>query len=214
MAADPLSRVFAALADPIRRDMVARLGGRRRERRRARGAPPVSVQAVSKHLRVLQDAGLVSRTDAGPPRAGPPRGGGVRPDDEMDRALPPRGRGARTAASTTVLATMPEPDPDPTRPRPERTDHDHHHQRDDDRGRRARTARPHRRASSTRRPRSVFRAHVDPTSSCSGTARATSRTTHRALRLPHRRLVPLRHDPRRASRPGSTAASTRCARTS
>ena len=59
---DPLSRVFAALADPTRRDIVARLAGARRDRQRARRAVRDDVQAVSKHLKVLEDAGLVSRS--------------------------------------------------------------------------------------------------------------------------------------------------------
>jgi DNA-binding transcriptional ArsR family regulator len=61
--ADALSRVFSALADPTRRDIVARLavGG---DATVGELAEPydVTVQAVSKHLRVLEDAGLVSRT--------------------------------------------------------------------------------------------------------------------------------------------------------
>ncbi len=57
-----LDRAFAALADPVRRAIVARL---------SRGAATVnelaepfsiSKQAVSKHIQVLEAAGLVSRT--------------------------------------------------------------------------------------------------------------------------------------------------------
>ena len=65
MAPDPLSRVFAALADPIRRDMVARLAVGDASVGELAAPHAVTVQAVSKHLRVLQDAGLVSRPDAG-----------------------------------------------------------------------------------------------------------------------------------------------------
>ena len=62
MAADPLSRVFSALADPTRRDMVARLAiGDATVNELARPYV-VTVQAVSKHLKVLEDAGLESRT--------------------------------------------------------------------------------------------------------------------------------------------------------
>jgi DNA-binding transcriptional ArsR family regulator len=62
VAADALSRVFSALADPTRRDMVARLAiGDATVSELARPYD-VSVQAVSKHLRVLEDAGMVSRT--------------------------------------------------------------------------------------------------------------------------------------------------------
>ena len=63
MAPDPLSRVFAALGDPIRRDMVARLALGDASVGELAAPHVVSVQAVSKHLRVLQEAGLVSRTD-------------------------------------------------------------------------------------------------------------------------------------------------------
>jgi DNA-binding transcriptional ArsR family regulator len=62
MTADPLSRVFAALADPTRRDMVARLAVGDATVTELAEPYDVSVQAVSKHLRVLEDAGLVSRT--------------------------------------------------------------------------------------------------------------------------------------------------------
>ena len=62
MAADPLSRVFAALADPTRRDMVARLAVADATVGELAEPDHVSVQAVSKHLRVLEDAGLVSRS--------------------------------------------------------------------------------------------------------------------------------------------------------
>lgn len=60
--ADELSRVFAALADPTRRDMVARLAAGDATVGQLAAPYDVSVQAVSKHLRVLEEAGLVSRT--------------------------------------------------------------------------------------------------------------------------------------------------------
>jgi DNA-binding transcriptional ArsR family regulator len=63
VAADPLSRVFSALADPTRRDMVARLAVVGDATVNELAEPyDVTVQAVSKHLKVLEDAGLVSRT--------------------------------------------------------------------------------------------------------------------------------------------------------
>ena len=61
MTADPLSRAFSALADPTRRDMVARLALADATLTELATSYDVSVQAVSKHLRVLEDAGLVSR---------------------------------------------------------------------------------------------------------------------------------------------------------
>ena len=62
MAVDQLSRVFAALADPTRRDMVARLAVADATVNELAEPFAMSLQAVSKHLRVLEDAGLVSRS--------------------------------------------------------------------------------------------------------------------------------------------------------
>ncbi len=62
MGADQLSRVFSALADPTRRDMVARLAVDDATVNELAEPYDVTVQAVSKHLKVLADAGLVSRT--------------------------------------------------------------------------------------------------------------------------------------------------------
>jgi DNA-binding transcriptional ArsR family regulator len=59
---DPLSQVFAALADPIRRDMVARLASADATVGELAEPYAVSLQAVSKHLKVLEAAGLVSRS--------------------------------------------------------------------------------------------------------------------------------------------------------
>jgi DNA-binding transcriptional ArsR family regulator len=59
---DQLSRVFAALADPTRRDIVARLSAGDATVGELAAPYDVSVQAVSKHLKVLSDAGLVSQT--------------------------------------------------------------------------------------------------------------------------------------------------------
>ena len=57
-----LSRVFAALADPIRRDMVARLTIGDATVNELAQPYDVTLQAVSKHLKVLEDAGLVTRS--------------------------------------------------------------------------------------------------------------------------------------------------------
>ena len=57
-----LSRVFGALADPTRRDVVRRLAGADATLTDLAAAYDVSVQAVAKHLKVLEDAGLVRRT--------------------------------------------------------------------------------------------------------------------------------------------------------
>jgi DNA-binding transcriptional ArsR family regulator len=62
VTADALSRVFSALADPTRRDIVARLAAGDATVNELAAPYAVTVQAVSKHLKVLEDAGLVSRT--------------------------------------------------------------------------------------------------------------------------------------------------------
>jgi len=62
VAGDPLSRVLAALADPLRRDMVARLAVGDATVNELAAPYGVTLQAVSKHLKVLESAGLVSRT--------------------------------------------------------------------------------------------------------------------------------------------------------
>jgi DNA-binding transcriptional ArsR family regulator len=59
---DRLSRVFAALADPTRRDIVARLCAGDATVSQLGASYDVSLQAVSKHLKVLEEAGLVSRS--------------------------------------------------------------------------------------------------------------------------------------------------------
>jgi DNA-binding transcriptional ArsR family regulator len=59
---DQLSRLFSALADPTRRDLVARLATQDATVGELAEPYDISLQAVSKHLRVLEDAGLVSRS--------------------------------------------------------------------------------------------------------------------------------------------------------
>jgi len=61
-ADDRLSRVFSALADPTRRDIVARLTTGDATLSDLGASYEVSLQAVSKHLKVLEDAGLVTRS--------------------------------------------------------------------------------------------------------------------------------------------------------
>jgi DNA-binding transcriptional ArsR family regulator len=59
---DQLSRVFAALADPTRRGMVARLAVGDATVGELAEPYSVSMQAVSKHVKVLADAGLVTQS--------------------------------------------------------------------------------------------------------------------------------------------------------
>lgn len=61
MMSDELSRMFAALADPTRRDIVARLSQHDATVGELAAPYDMSLQAVSKHLKVLVAAGLVQR---------------------------------------------------------------------------------------------------------------------------------------------------------
>jgi DNA-binding transcriptional ArsR family regulator len=62
VSADPLSQVFSALADPTRRDIVTRLAVGDATVNELAEPYDVTVQAVSKHLKVLEEAGLVTRS--------------------------------------------------------------------------------------------------------------------------------------------------------
>ena len=59
---DQLSLTFAALADPTRRTILTRLIEGDATVSELAEPLPISVQAVSKHLRVLERAGLITRT--------------------------------------------------------------------------------------------------------------------------------------------------------
>jgi len=61
MSADQLSITFAALADPTRRAILARLASGERSVTELAGPFDMSMPAVSKHLRVLERAGLITR---------------------------------------------------------------------------------------------------------------------------------------------------------
>lgn len=58
---DRLSRAFAALSDPVRRDIVSRLTVGDATVSDLAAPYDISLQAVSKHLKVLEGAGLVTR---------------------------------------------------------------------------------------------------------------------------------------------------------
>ncbi|ETK31157.1 ArsR/SmtB family transcription factor [Microbispora sp. ATCC PTA-5024] len=68
MTADTLSLVFSALADPTRRDMLARLAEGDATVGQLAEPYGMTLQAVYKHLRVLENAGLVSRREGPQPR--------------------------------------------------------------------------------------------------------------------------------------------------
>jgi DNA-binding transcriptional ArsR family regulator len=64
MTADQLSTTFAALADPTRRAILARLAAGEATVTELAEPFAMSLPAVSKHLKVLETAGLITRTRA------------------------------------------------------------------------------------------------------------------------------------------------------
>jgi DNA-binding transcriptional ArsR family regulator len=61
VAVDQLSTTFAALADPTRRAILERLSSGEATVNELAEPFPISVQAISKHLQVLERAGLIER---------------------------------------------------------------------------------------------------------------------------------------------------------
>jgi DNA-binding transcriptional ArsR family regulator len=59
--ADPLSRAFAALADPTRRAILQRLAAGEAGVVELAAASPLTQPAITKHLKVLENAGLIGR---------------------------------------------------------------------------------------------------------------------------------------------------------
>jgi DNA-binding transcriptional ArsR family regulator len=62
MTPDPLSATFAALADPTRRAILARLAAGETSVTELAAPFRMSMPAVSKHLKVLEHAGLIARS--------------------------------------------------------------------------------------------------------------------------------------------------------
>jgi DNA-binding transcriptional ArsR family regulator len=62
MPADPLSATFAALADPTRRAILARLASGQASVTELAQPFDVTLPAITKHLKVLERAGLVARS--------------------------------------------------------------------------------------------------------------------------------------------------------
>jgi DNA-binding transcriptional ArsR family regulator len=62
MPTDQLTRTFAALADPTRRAILGRLAEGEATVNELAEPFPITVQAVSQHIKVLERAGLVTRT--------------------------------------------------------------------------------------------------------------------------------------------------------
>lgn len=61
-ADESLDRAFMALADPVRRQLIARLSRGSATVNELAEPFPISTQAISKHIQVLEQAGLVTRT--------------------------------------------------------------------------------------------------------------------------------------------------------
>lgn len=62
ITADPLTTTFAALADPTRRAILARLTRGEATVNDLAAPFPITTQAVSQHLKVLERAGLITRS--------------------------------------------------------------------------------------------------------------------------------------------------------
>src|SRR3954468_18911750 len=61
MQGDPLTATFAALADPTRRAILARLASGEATVTELAAPFEISLPAISRHLKVLEQAGLISR---------------------------------------------------------------------------------------------------------------------------------------------------------
>ena len=97
MTTDPLSATFAALADPTRRAILARLASGECSVTELAEPFEMSMPAVSKHLRVLERAGTHRAAPRGPVAALPDRGGAAQGGGRLGGALPPHlGRAARS----------------------------------------------------------------------------------------------------------------------
>ena len=105
--------MFAALADPTRRDIVARLAVGDATVNQLAAPYDVSVQAVSKHLKVLEDAGLVTGSRDAQRR---PRHLEADVFDLMTSWIERYQRQAeeRYRRLDAVLAAMPDPSPPPS----------------------------------------------------------------------------------------------------
>ena len=88
MAADQLSTTFAALADPTRRAILARLASGECSVTELAEPFDMSMPAVSKHLRVLERAGLIARGREAQWRPCRIEAGAAQGSGRVGRALP------------------------------------------------------------------------------------------------------------------------------
>ena len=93
---DQLDRTFAALADPTRRAILARLAAGEASVTELAEPFEMSLPAVSKHLKVLERAGLIARGRSG--SGGPP---GSRPGRSKRSPSGPKGTAASGRRATT-----------------------------------------------------------------------------------------------------------------
>ncbi|MBV9100318.1 MAG: winged helix-turn-helix transcriptional regulator [Candidatus Dormibacteraeota bacterium] len=82
---DPLDRAFAALADPTRRAILQRLGAGDAGVVELAGGSPLTQPAITKHLKVLERAGLIARGRDGQRRPARLRLEGLLPVDDWLR---------------------------------------------------------------------------------------------------------------------------------
>ena len=163
--ADPLDNVFAALADPTRRDIVARLASADATVGELAEPYDMSVQAISKHLQVLERAGLVSKTRDAQRRS-------VHLEAEVFDLMTKwieryrREAEARYRRLDAVLAAMNPTTTDPIRRGARIMSTDDH--RNHDHGRRQGADHPHRPATSPRHRRSCCGPTPTPSCSCAG----------------------------------------------
>ncbi|HEY0373517.1 MAG TPA: metalloregulator ArsR/SmtB family transcription factor [Amnibacterium sp.] len=62
METEELDRAFAALADPVRRGIIARLSLSDATVNELAAPFPITKQAISRHIQVLEQAGLITRS--------------------------------------------------------------------------------------------------------------------------------------------------------
>jgi DNA-binding transcriptional ArsR family regulator len=115
VAAEALSRVFSALADPTRLDIVTRLAAGDATLSELAHRYDVSIQAVSKHLKVLEEAGMVSRSREAQRR---PAHLEAEVFDLMTKWIERyrRQAEARYRCLEDLLASLPDRPPDPSSP--------------------------------------------------------------------------------------------------
>ena len=65
---DRLDRAFGALADPVRRQLIARLSRGPATVNELAEPFPITLQAISRHVQVLEAAGLITRSRNGQQR--------------------------------------------------------------------------------------------------------------------------------------------------